>query len=112
METKLSSALHTLDHQKTLTANYSNFITLQGYWKEILHNAVLTSGSSAREDFSREEILEVEDSCGKLVNWLSIQSYREAFSIASTNPHEDQYGRWTQNMIAQVSDSQPLPCRK
>lgn len=103
MEAKLSSALHTLDHQKTLTSNYSSFITLQGYWKEILHNAVLPGRDKEhRSDFSREEILEIEETCGKLVNWVSIQSYREVFSTGATNPRDDQYAQWTQNMVTQV----------
>lgn len=120
--------MHTLDHQKVLQSNYSNFTSLQGYWKEILHGSQqiqLEEEDNLQQFFSssnqpqgnnsslnrlkgpqnssnwnslgnislvnrsfedcQQEIAELEDSCGKMLTWLSIQSYRELFLSSPMN---------------------------
>jgi hypothetical protein len=119
----LHTAVHTLNHQKTLVSNYSSFTNLQGYWKEILHRSFpekqqLSSSNNSNNnntqsfEESKKDILEMEDNCAKLLNLLSIQAYRDIFANNfSTNESfssqeksaEETFSLWSQQMIVSVS---------
>lgn len=104
LEDQVNSLTHALDHQKTLQANYSNFANLHGFWKAILHHAMVTptlfndetgssDGNKANGNehasssiistilnrspaLNKQQILEVENMSAKLLNWLAITSYQ------------------------------------
>jgi hypothetical protein len=119
----LHTAVHTLNHQKTLVSNYSSFTNLQGYWKEILHRSfpekqqLFSSNNSNNNnntqsfEESKKDILEMEDICAKLLNLLSIQAYRDIFannfstneSFSQQKTAEETFSLWSQQMIASVS---------
>jgi hypothetical protein len=120
LESQLHTAVHTLNHQKTLVSNYSSFTNLQGYWKEILHrsfpekqqlssNHSKSSNNNQSFEESKQDILEMEDICAKLLNLLSIQAYRDIFpnsaheSSFQEKSAEETFSLWSQQMIASVS---------